>query len=283
LIRKALIPAAGKGTRLMPVSSVVPKAMFPLVDECNNIRSVLHVICRQAASAGIESVGIVVSPWQRAMVREYFKAVQQSNPDGLPGHIEYLVQPRPKGFGDAVMQAAEFVGDEPFMLLLGDHIYIEDCNRPSCPAQVVKAFESVGGAAMIGMQPVSTEELSRVGVAAGVEIHKDIYQCSDFVEKPDPVTAQQRLVTRGLPEGAFLAHCGIYVFTPEIFACLQQLSDMIKATDKEIELAEAQNMLLERYPNKYYLCKIAGRSYDIGTPEGYAASQTAFRNKGLTV
>ena len=283
MIRKALIPVAGRATRLMPVSSVVPKAMFPLVDECNKIRSVLHVICRQAASAGIESIGIVVSPWQTAMVREYFKAVQQSNPDGLPGHIEYLVQPRPKGFGDAVMQAAEFVGDEPFMLLLGDHIYVEDCNKPSCPAQVAKAFESVSGVAMVGMQLVSTEELSRVGVAAGSEINKDIYRCSDFVEKPDPVTAQQRLITQGLPEGTFLAHCGIYIFTPEIFACLQRLGNMIKTPDKEIELAEAQNMLLKKYPNKYYLCKIAGRAYDIGTPEGYAVSQTAFRNKGLTV
>ena len=282
MIRKALIPVAGRGTRLMPVTSVVPKAMFPLVDGRNNIRSVLHVICQQAASAGIESIGIVVSPWQRAMVQEYFKAVKQSNPDGLTGHIEYLVQPSPKGFGDAVMQATDFIGDEPFMLLLGDHIYVEDQNKPPCPAQVVMAFESVGGVAMIGMQPVPTEELSRVGVATGSEINKGIYRCYDFIEKPDPVTAQQRLITQGLSECSFLAHCGIYIFTPEIFACLQQLGNMIKTPDKEIELAEAQNMLLKRYPNKYYLCKIDGRAHDIGTPEGYALSQTAFRSKGTT-
>ena len=279
MVRKALIPVAGKGTRLMPVSSVVPKAMFPLVDGRNEIRSVLHVICQQVVSAGIESVGIVVSPWQTEMIREYFKTVQQSNSDRLPSHIEYLVQPLPKGFGDAVMQATEFIGDEPFMLLLGDHIYVEDSNKPPCPAQVAKAFDSTGGVAMIGMQPVSTEELSRVGVAAGSEINKDIYRCADFIEKPDPVMAQQRLVTKGLPDGTFLAHCGIYVFTPEIFTRLQQLSNMIKTPDKEIELAEAQSMLLKRYPNKYFLCKIAGRAYDIGTPAGYAEAQAAFRSK----
>ncbi len=282
MIRKAVIPIAGKGTRLMPVTSIVPKAMFPLINEYNEIRPVLHIICQQAVTAGIDVVGIVISPWQAEMIQQYFTTVRQSNSDGLPSHIEYIVQASPKGFGDAVTQALDFVGDEPFMLLLGDHIYVEDCNRPSCPAQVAKAFGSVDGVALIGMQPVSTEELSRVGVATGVEIHKDVYMCSDFIEKPDSETAQQRLITQGLPEGTFLAHCGIYIFTPEIFTCLQQLSNTIHGPDKEVGLAEAQNMLLKRYPNKYYLCKISGRAYDIGTPSGYANAVAAFRNKDKT-
>lgn len=184
----------------MPVTSVVPKAMFPLVDRRDKVRSVLHVICQQAASAGIESIGIVVSPWQREMIQHYFATVQQSNPSSLPAvDIEYIVQTSPKGFGNAVMQTVDFVGDDPFMLLLGDHIYVEDHNKPPCPAQVAEAFDSVGGVAMIGMQPVATFELSRVGVASGVEIHKNIYRCTDFVEKPDPVTARQQLVTADYP------------------------------------------------------------------------------------
>ncbi len=266
----------------MPVSGVVPKAMFPLVDERNEIRSVLHVICEQAASAGVESVGVIVSPWQTAMVQEYFKTVRQSNSGRLPENIEYIVQPSPKGFGDAVMQAYEFVGDEPFMLLLGDHVYTQDCSEPPCPVQVAQAFDSTGGVAMIGMQPVSTQELSKVGVAGGVEIDKNIYRCSDFIEKPDPATAQKRLITQGLPSGTFLAHCGIYVFTPEIFTCLHQLSRMTEVPDKELELAEAQSMLLGRYPNDYFLYKIAGQAYDVGTPEGYVVSQMAFRNRATT-
>ena len=279
LIRKALIPVAGKGTRLMPVSSVVPKAMFPLVDGRNEIRSVLHVICQQVASAGIESIGIVVSPWQTEMIRQYFAMVRQSHPSSLPVDIEYLIQVLPKGFGDAVMQAADFVGDEPFMLLLGDHIYVEDRNRPPCPAQVAKAFDSMGGVAMIGMQPVLTEELSKVGAATGIEIQQNIYRCIDLVEKPDLATAREKLVTDGLLPDTFLAHCGIYIFSPEIFACLQQLSNMIKTPDKEIELAEAQALLLKKSPEKYFLYKIAGRAYDIGTPAGYAEAQAAFRSK----
>lgn len=279
MIRKALIPVAGKGIRQIPVSSVVPKAMFPLVDRRDEIRSVLHVICQQAASAGIESIGIVVSPWQTGMIQQYFKAVRQSNPSSLSVDIEYIVQTSPKGFGNAVMQTIDFVGDDPFMLLLGDHIYVEDRNEPPCPAQVIEAFESVSGVAMIGMQPVPMHELCKVGVARGLEIHKNIYRCADFIEKPDPATAQQRLVTEGLSEGTFLAHCGIYVFTPEIFGCLQQVSNTINTPNEEVELANAQGVLLKKYPEKYFLYKIAGRAYDLGTPAGYADAQAAFRSK----
>jgi len=283
LIRKALIPVAGKGTRLMPVSSVVPKAMFPLVNGRNEIRSVLHVICQQVVSAGIETIAIVVSPRQIDMLREYFETVRESNSDRLPIRVEYIVQASPRGFGDAVMQAAGFVGDEPFMLLLGDHVYIEDLNKPSCPAQVVQAFHSTGGVAMVGVQTVSANVLCKVGVTSGVEIQTDIYRCVGFVEKPDPMTARRRLVTEGLPEDTFLAHCGIYVFTPEIFTCLRRLSNMAGASDKEMELAEAQSMLLEKHSDKYFLYQIVGRAYDVGTPEGYAVSQAAFRSKKVTV
>ena len=165
------------------------------------------------------------------------------------------------------------------MLLLGDHIYVEDYNEPSCPAQVAKAFESVGGKAMIGTQPVSINELSKVGVASGIEVNKGIYRCTNFFEKPDAETAQKQLVTDGLPHDSFLAHCGIYIFTPEIFDCLATVNTIAKKSGKEAELAEAQNLLLEKYPDKYFLCEIHGRAYDIGTPESYAAAQTAFRKK----
>jgi len=263
----------------MPISSVVPKAMFPLVDGRNEIHSVLHVICQQVASAGIDAIGIVVSPWQTEMIRKYFETVQQSNSGRLPVSIEYLVQTSPKGFGDAVMQAAEFVGDEPFMLLLGDHIYVEDRDKLSCPAQVAKAFDSTGGVAMIGMQPVSTEELSKVGVATGAKIQQNTYRCTDLVEKPDLLTARRKLVTDGLPEGTFLAHCGIYVFAPEIFDCLSQIRVTAQKSGKEIELADAQGVLLKKYPKEYFLYKIAGRAYDLGTPAGYTDAQAAFRTK----
>jgi UTP--glucose-1-phosphate uridylyltransferase len=134
---------------------------------------------------------------------------------------------------------------------------------------------------MIGMQPVSTEELSKVGVAGGIQIQQDIYRCTDFAEKPDPLTARQKLVTDGLPKGTFLAHCGIYVFAPEIFDCLVALGPTAQKSRKEIELADAQGVLLKKYPKEYFLYKIAGRAYDLGTPAGYTDAQAAFRSKKL--
>lgn len=263
----------------MPVTSVVPKAMFPLVDAAGQIKSVLHVICEQAISAGVEHIGIVVSPWQTDMVRQYFAAVVEGNFEKLPVHIEYITQASPNGFGDAVLQGLNFIGEEPFMLLLGDHIHIADREQPSCVSQVAKAFDSFDAVAMIGMQTVSTEELSGVGVASGVQIQQDIYRCTYFVEKPDLATARQKLVTEGLAEDTFLAHCGIYVFSPEIFDCLLQVRTTAQKVGKEVELADAQTVLLKRYPQKYLLYKIAGRAYDVGTPLGYADAQARFRSK----
>jgi len=280
MVRKALIPIAGKGTRLMPVASVVPKAMFPLIDSTDNIRSVLHVICEQAVSAGAQSIGIVISPWQAGIVQRYFEAVCEYGFAELPARIEYITQASPKGFGDAVLQARSFVGDEPFMLLLGDHIHIPDNDKPRCASQVVGAFDSAGAAAMIGMQAIPATELSKVGVAGGVRIRQDTYHCACFVEKPDVDTARQKLRTKGLPEDTFLAHCGIYIFTPEIFECIEEVAVAAEKTVKETELADAQSLLLTRRPQKYLLHKISGRAYDVGNPAGYAEAQAAFRAAG---
>ncbi len=281
MVRKALIPIAGKATRLMPITSAVPKAMFPLVNAANRIQSVLHVIYEQVISAGVEHIGIVVSPWQMDVVRQYFAAVNKGGSEKLPVHFEYITQVSPDGFGDAVLQGLNFIGDEPFMLFLGDHVHIEDQDKPSCAFQVVTAFDSADAVAMIGMQTVSKKELSRVGVAAGVQIRQNIYRCTRFVEKPDLATARQELVIKGLPKDTFLAHCGIYIFTAEIFDCLLQVRKNAQKEGKELELADAQTELLKRYPEKYLLYSIAGQAYDIGTPSGYADAQAAFRSKKI--
>jgi len=277
MIRKALVPIAGKATRMMPVSSVLPKAMFPLVQRGNTIRCILHFILEQIVSAGIEDIGIVVSNGQTDMLDQYFKSVRQGGFGRLPAHIEYITQPSPDGFGNAVLRAAAFVGDDPFILHLGDHVYIQERGKPSYTAQVARAFDSSQAVAMIGVQQVSSRELSKVGVASGAKIKADVYLCTNFAEKPDLQTARQSLITNGLPEGVFLAHCGIYAFTPDIFDCLSQVNEAAQRVGKEVELAEAQALLLEKYPKRYFLCEIAGRAYDIGTPQGYAEAQIAFQ------
>ena len=124
-------------------------------------------------------------------------------------------------------------------------------------------------------QRVGEDQLSLVGVAAGEPLGDGIYRCTAFVEKPDSATAARELRTPGLPEGEYLAHCGSFVFAPEIFACLSELASSTKP-GAELELADAQSLLLGRTGGDYLLCESPVRVYDVGTPEGYAEAFQAF-------
>ena len=251
----------------MPVTAVVPKALFPLVDSAGQAKCVLHVILQHLSDAGIREVVLVVSPGQSEMVGRYLDAARGVEALTVPPRVTFIEQTRPRGFGDAVCMARSVFSDEPFAVLLGDHVHIADPGRPCCLAQVLEAFERTGGVAMVGMQAVPAAELSRVGVAKGEPLGKGTFRCVDFVEKPDVETATRRLRTRGLDEGEFLGHCGIYVFTPAIFDCLDQVA--LQRASGEVELAAAQELLLRRHPGDYYLYRIQGKAYDMGTPQGY--------------
>lgn len=273
MVRKALIPIAGLAIRMGPLAQAIPKAMWPVIDGSGKPRPVLHLIIKEALSAGIEEIGLILSPNHTEIVRQYFAAARKTGDTDIPQHIEYIVQAKPEGFGAAVECGATFIRNEPFMLLLGDHIHIVKAGQPSCAAQVASVFSIKGGVAMVGMQVVSSEELSRVGVATGELISNGIYQCTGIVEKPDVNTAKERLVTKGLAKGQFLAHCGIYIFTAEIFECLKRLTKYSYSKHSEVELTDAQVTLLERHPNDYYLVQIDGSVYDTGSPSGYLSAQ----------
>jgi UTP--glucose-1-phosphate uridylyltransferase len=272
-IRKALIPIAGLGTRMGPLARAVPKAMFPLVDGRGRIRPVAHWICAEAAAAGISQVALIVSPGHLETIREYFAAVASEAAE-LPQEIA-CIPAEPLGFGYAVLQGEKFVGGEPFAVFLGDHVHLADAGSPPCAAQVAETFEKWPGAAMIGMQAVGPEELPHVGVAAGVPLGQRVYRCTALAEKPDLATARARLATPNLGQDRFLAHCGIYAFAREVFDCLKAVRAGCPKRG-ELQLADAQAMLLARRSQDYYLIQIAGRAYDTGTPLGYAAAQAAF-------
>lgn len=277
MVLKAIIPVAGLGTRLRPVTAAVPKAMFPLVDAGGRIRSVAHAILAEAAGAGIEAAALVVAGEHEGTIRRYFAELDAAQRDRLPA-IEYVVQPQPGGFGQAVLLGGDFLAGDPFLVLLGDHVHVAEPAAPPCAAQVVDAFDAEPCAAMVGVQAVGPAELPCVGVVRGEPIGERVYRCADFVEKPSADVAAQRLVTPGLPAGRFLAHCGIYVFTRAILACLSELSGADRPAGGELELADAQAMLLARREGDYRLFRIAGRAYDTGTPDGYAAAAAALRD-----
>ena len=282
MITKAVVPVAGKGTRLHPLTSAVPKALFPLVDTLGRCRPVIHWLCAEAKAAGITELAVVVSPEQEGLIERYFAAAANATP-ALPRVIELLIQKEPLGFGDALARAKRFVGKDNFLLMLGDHVYRQARSAPPCAAQVIAAFDKLEShedkaVAIVGMQPVPASELERVGVARGLPMRGGIYRCADFVEKPAPAVAKNRLTTPGLDKGHYLAHCGLYVFSPEIFGCLSQIANLPPRGDHpgEIALADAQSLLLAQHPNDYYLCQIRGNAHDTGTPENYAQTAAAF-------
>lgn len=233
---------------------------------------------REAAEAGIQHVLLITSPSQHQLVRRYLEVVGDDQQPLLPTKIDLIVQAKPEGFGDAVARGKEFIAGEPFMVLLGDHVYIADPGAKPCAAQVADAFENYPGAAMVGVQPVAADELPRVGVPRGRHVAAQVYQCTDFVEKPDPATAEKRLKTSGPAGGQYLAHGGIYIFSPQIFDCLAALSSP-ESDDRELQLADAQNMLLADNPDGYFLCRINGRGYDTGTVANYVKAVAAFAEK----
>jgi UTP--glucose-1-phosphate uridylyltransferase len=272
MVRKAVIPIAGLGTRMLPISAAVPKALLPLVDADGAGRSVLHVILAEAAAAGVEQACVVVSPGQQGPVAAYFDAVQASVPE-----LTFVEQTTAGGFGEAVSLARGFVGPDPFMVLLGDHVRLPAAGTKPCAAQVAEAAEGFRGAAAVGVQLVGAAEVHLVGVCAGEPVVADhVYRCRQIVEKPDAATAETELTTPGLPDGKYLAHAGVYLFRPEIFACLAELTAQ-PGRSGEHGLTEAQQLLLARHPDDYYLMRIAGDVFDVGHPAGYAETFQAVR------
>lgn len=276
---RAVIPVAGMGTRMAPWTHAAPKALLPLVDVRHRIRPVIHWILTEATAAGVDQAALVASPPQVPLLETYLDALDADTRAELPPQVQIIVQDRPAGFGEAVLRTRAFAGDRPVMILLGDHLHIADLGCDPCSAQVARAWQGRHGTAMIGVQVVAENELPRVGTCRGEPMDEPgLYVCSAFVEKPTLDVARQQLHTPGLATGTYLAHNGIYIFSPAIYDVLAELAD--RQEDGEVELAAAQSILLQRYRGDYRLFHPEGRAHDVGTPAGYAATFRAFAQRG---
>jgi UTP--glucose-1-phosphate uridylyltransferase len=251
--------------------------MFPLVDSRGRLRPLLHHVCMEASAAGISNVAIISNPQQTDLLHRYFTAAGKESAAELPVNIDFLAQPQPRGLGDAVMLAEYYASGEPLLMLLGDHAWVSDERvRPSA-AQVVDAYAERRGAAMIGVQVVAAETLPSVGAARGRLVKDRLYLCEDIIEKPPAAVARQRLVCPDLGPEKYLAHNGIYLFSPEIFDCLRELGRAYRQAGEELQLTGAQQLLLRRHPQDYFLVHVAGRCMDCGSPAGYAEAFDAIR------
>jgi UTP--glucose-1-phosphate uridylyltransferase len=296
-VRKAVITAAGRGTRQYPASTAVQKEMFPLVDRDGLTKPVIQIIGEECIDSGIEEICIITQPGEEKYYREYFRrmtdedsrsfrgkdwAILESEKLGAFGErLSFASQDSPEGFGHAVYQAKKFVGAEPFLLLLGDHIYISDVND-RCARQLIKVFEQYMLDAVTGVQPTVERLLHLFGVIRGepIEPAKGIYKSELIIEKPAVDVAREKLVTAGLPAGNYLAHFGMHVFSPQIFDSLEYLIKNNIREKNEIQLTAAQEHMRQNC-KKYWAVVTQGQRYDTGIPYGLMETQLALALNGV--
>ncbi len=296
-VRKAVITAAGRGTRQYPASSAVQKEMFPLVDRDGLTKPVIQIIGEEAIDSGIEEVCIITQPGEEDLYRDYFRRLDDDMVKSFRGkdwaileseklaafgeRLHFAEQHTPEGFGHAVYQAKRFVGDEPFLLLLGDHVYISDV-KDRCARQLLRTYEEHAPAAVTAVQPTVERLLHLFGTIRGnpVDVNKGIFKAELIVEKPTVDFARESLVTPGLPAGNYLAHFGMWVFNPQIFESLEYLFKNNLREKNEFQLTAAQEHLRQE-TDDYLVTNVQGKRYDTGIPYGLMETQLALALNGV--
>ncbi|WP_035725431.1 UTP--glucose-1-phosphate uridylyltransferase GalU [Gracilibacillus boraciitolerans] len=264
-ITKAIIPAAGLGTRFLPATKAMPKEMLPIVD-----KPTIQYIVEEAVASGIEDIIIVTGKGKRA-IEDHFdhnfelednlikkgkfelleKTKQPSEVD-----LHYIRQKEPLGLGHAVWCARKFIGDEPFAVLLGDDIV--KAEKP-CLKQLIEQYESSGGS-ILGVQQVPENETHRYGIVDASEKNGDLYSIRNLVEKPKQGTAPSNL-----------AIMGRYILSPEIFDYL----DLQKiGAGGEIQLTDAIQQLNKN--QRVFAYDFEGRRYDVGEKLGFIKTTIEF-------
>jgi UTP--glucose-1-phosphate uridylyltransferase len=275
MVRKAVIPAAGLGTRFLPVTKAQPKEMLPIIDT-----PVIQYVVQEAVDSGIEDILIISGKGKRAIEDHFdrnFELEDQlsSREDEAMYHevrrlsemanIHFIRQKELNGLGDAIYYARHHTGSEPFALLLGDTIL--DSVIPATQ-QLIDIYEQYRGT-VLGVETVPKEKVSRYGILGGKMISERVMEVHQFVEKPTLAEAPSNL-----------AICGRYVLTPAIFAAIEKTA---RGKNNEIQLTDAIRLLNERESVHSYT--IEGKRFDIGnkldyikTTVEYALKRKEFRN-----
>lgn len=267
---KALIPAAGYGTRFLPASKTIPKEMLPVGD-----KPAIQLIVEEALAAGADEVVIVTSPDKPSLKRHFdpdpvwhARCAKKPEIDDALTHLEeigrrivWTFQTEQKGLGHAVLQAAPLLKDEkdPILILLGDALVSGEAPSPAMAA-ISRAH---GGASVVGLEEVPLEKVSRYGIVAGTPVNDRTLTLSDLVEKPAPEVAPSRL-----------AIAGRYLLDPAIFGLL---ATQTPGKGGEIQLTDSIKRLLADHA--VYGYRYPGRRHDIGNPRGYFETLQAFTSQ----
>lgn len=266
-VRKAVIPVAGLGTRFLPATKATPKEMLAIVD-----KPALQYIVEEAAASGIEDILFVTNRGKTTIENHFdhnvelelalekngkLEALEQVRAINDLARIFYVRQNETKGLGHAILCAKDFVGDEPFAILLGDDMVWNPENP--CIGQIIRQYEKTGSS-IIGCQTVEHKEISKYGCISGESIGDDLYRIDDMVEKPKPEDAPSDI-----------AILGRHVLDSEIFSYIEKTEP---GYGGEIQLTDAMREMAKEKEVLGYDFK--GRRYDIGDKEGFLEATVEF-------
>lgn len=289
-VRKAVITAAGRGTRMYPATTTIQKEMLPLMDRDGICKPAIQIIIEEALESGIEEVCLVVNPTNRSQIEQHFAPLtpdelrlfkgkdwallQSARVQQIAARLTFVVQETPEGYGHAVWRARRFVGDEAFLLMLGDHIYTSGSDV-RCARQIIGVFEQFGSS-VSAVQQTPAELLHLFGTVCGNRIQErpPVYDVQAIYEKPAPDYAEQHLRQADLLHGIYLCFFGMHILRPGIFDTLQYAIDNELREKGEFQLTSAQERL--RADGEPYLAfEALGDRHDIGIPFGYAQTIAA--------
>ncbi|MBW6410809.1 UTP--glucose-1-phosphate uridylyltransferase GalU [Clostridium weizhouense] len=268
-VKKAIIPAAGLGTRFLPATKAQPKEMLPIVD-----KPTIQYIIEEAVASGIEEILIITGRNKKCIEDHFDKSIELELELEKSGKAEllelvkdisdmvdihYIRQKEPRGLGHAIHCAKTFVGNEPFAVLLGDDVV--DSKTP-CLKQLINCFNEYN-TTILGVQTVPEENVSKYGIVNGIHIENNVYKVKDLVEKPSVEEAPSNV-----------AILGRYIITPQIFDILENTKP---GKGGEIQLTDALKVLISQ--EAMYAYNFEGKRYDVGDKLGFLQATIEFALK----
>jgi UTP--glucose-1-phosphate uridylyltransferase len=259
-IKKAIITAASQTQRTLPLQT--------LVDRDGATKTALRILIEEVLAAGVEEVCVVTCPGDQPA---YAAAA-----GGQGGRLHFVEQSAARGYGHAVFCAREFVGEAPFLLLVGDHLYVSGGKKRA--AQQLVEIAGAENCAVSAVQATHESKLPYYGAVGGrlVAGRKGLYEISEVIEKPTPTEAEQRLIVPGLRAGHYLCFFGMHVLTPAVMSLLGK--EVARAAGGSVNLSTILAQLAKR--ERYLAGELEGRRYDIGVRYGLLTAQLALALDG---
>jgi UTP--glucose-1-phosphate uridylyltransferase len=260
-INKAVITAAGRQQRTLPLQT--------LIDRDGTEKSVLSILVEEVLKTGVEEICVIVRPGDETAYADVA--------GDHAGRLHFVHQPEPLGYGHAIYCAKEFVGQDPFLHLVGDHLYVSRTEK-GCAQQLVEMAQTEA-CAMSLVQATRESLLPDFGTVGGrlVPGRQDLYQVDTVIEKPTPTQAEQYLIVPGLRAGHYLCFFGMHVLTPAVIDILGRQLE-INGTEKSVTLSDALAQLAKR--EHYFALAIPDWRYNVGAKSGLLTAQLALALSG---